>query len=331
MRSGLALEMPNERNRVLVTGGCGFVGSALCRLLIRSGHDVVVLDNLSSGSVARLPPEARFIKGDICDSHSVARAVRGVSGVFHLAAIASVEQCNVNRAAASRTNLQGTVTILEETGDLPVVFTSSAAVYGDQAEIPVDEAMTPAPISSYAIDKLGSERHLQEAAELWGARCIAVRPFNIFGPGQSPDSPYSGVLTRFVEGARRKAALQVNGDGGQTRDFIHVDDVVRALMAAMRVAMAAEPGLFAAVNVCSGKAVSILDLARTVNSVMGSQTPIAFGPARMGDIRHSTGCPRRAEQLLGFRAGISVADGIAGMPGEPPAPAAQSRRASLQG
>ncbi len=299
--------------RLLVTGGCGFVGSSLCRLLVESGADVVVLDNLSSGDASRLPDGVELITGDICDRRAIDRALREVSGVFHLAAISSVEMCTNHRAEASRTNLQGTVTLLEATGDLPVVFTSSAAVYGEQSDLPVGEASVPAPISSYAIDKLGSERHLQEATSLWGARGIAVRPFNIFGEGQSATSPYSGVLTRFVQGARQGAPLTVNGDGGQTRDFIHVDEVSVALMSAMTTAMAAAPGTFSVVNICSGQNISILDLARLVNRLVGSQIPIAFGPSRLGDIRHSTGDPSQAEALIGFRSCMTIEEGIARM------------------
>ena len=288
-----------------------------------------MLDNLSSGDPANLPDTAELVTGDICDRRAVDRALRGVTGVFHLAAISSVELCTNHRAEASRTNLQGTVTLLEATGNLPVVFTSSAAVYGEQEELPVHEESVPAPISSYAIDKLGSERHMKEAADLWGARCIAVRPFNIFGPGQAANSPYSGVLTRFVDGARNGASLTVNGDGGQTRDFIHVNEVGVALAAAMKVAISAEPGFFSILNICSGSGISILDLARLVNRVAGSQAPITFGPTRLGDIRHSTGDPQRAEDVIGFRAAMSLDTGIAEMLRQRPDPGQVRRSATL--
>ncbi|SFC65338.1 NAD-dependent epimerase/dehydratase family protein [Tropicimonas isoalkanivorans] len=318
-----------DPQRFLVTGGCGFVGAALCHHLEASGVEIVVLDNLSSGDPARLPPTAELITGDICDRRAIDKALQGVTGVFHLAAISSVELCTTHRAEASRTNLQGTVTLLEATGDLPVVFTSSAAVYGEQVDLPVREDAVPAPISSYAIDKLGSERHMKEAADLWGARCIAVRPFNIFGPGQSPNSPYSGVLTRFVEGARNGAPLTVNGDGGQTRDFIHVGEVAEALFAAMKAAVNSKPGMYSVLNICSGEAISILDLARLVNREAGSQVPIAFGPTRLGDIRHSAGDPRRAEKEIGFRATMPLQTGIAEMLAERPAPGPVRRSATF--
>ncbi|PRY23000.1 UDP-glucose 4-epimerase [Aliiruegeria haliotis] len=299
--------------RYLVTGGCGFVGSVLCETLLNAGHEIVVLDNLSSGDPARLDPHIELVTGDICDRRAIDTALRDVDGVFHLAAISSVELCSSHRAEASRTNLQGTVTLLEATGELPVVFTSSAAIYGEQEELPVREEAVPAPKSPYAIDKLGGERHLKSAAELRGARGVALRPFNIFGPGQAPNSPYSGVLTRFVEGARNGAALHVNGDGGQTRDFIHVDEVATALAAAMKLAVSAEPGLFLSLNICSGQTISVLELARMVNRLAGSQTPISFGPDRLGDIRHSSGCPTLAEEHIGFRASMPLETGIADM------------------
>lgn len=272
-----------------------------------------MLDDLSSGDPSGLPPGVDLIRGDICDRAAVERALAGVNGVFHLAAVASVEMCARNPEEARRTNLDGTDLLLKAAGGLPFVFTSSAAVYGEQAALPVGEDATPAPMSSYAADKLGSEGHLRMAARERGARCVALRPFNIFGPGQAPRSPYTGVLTRFVESASMGLPLNVNGDGGQTRDFVHVNDVARALRAAMRVAEAADPGHFAALNICSGRGISILDLARLVTRLANSRAPISFGPARPGDIRHSTGDPQRAEDTIGFRVEIPFEEGIAEM------------------
>ncbi|MFD0982090.1 NAD-dependent epimerase/dehydratase family protein [Tropicimonas aquimaris] len=302
-----------KAERFLVTGGCGFIGAALCRLLREAGAEVVVLDDLSSGDPTRLPSDVRLIRGDICDRVAVDRALEGATGVFHLAAVASVELCARNPEATRRTNLHGTAALLDAAGDLPFVFTSSAAVYGEQAALPIDETATLAPMSSYATDKLGSEQHLQVAAMERGARCIALRPFNIFGPGQAPRSPYTGVLTRFVESASSGLSLSVNGDGGQTRDFVHVSDVARALRGSMEMACRAEPGHFAAINICSGKGISILELARLVNRLANSRAPISFGPARPGDIRHSTGDPTRAEKAIGFRVEMPFEAGIAEM------------------
>jgi UDP-glucose 4-epimerase len=300
-------------SRLLITGGLGFIGGALCRRLAASGADLVVYDDLSTGDPARLPHGARLVEGDICDAPRLRRALAGVDGVVHLAAVSSVEACVNRRAETSRTNLHGTVTLLEETGALPVVYTSTAAVYGDQPVLPVTEDSEPDPISPYAIDKLGSERHLRAAVDLRGARGVVLRPFNVYGAGQSPESPYAAVIPRFVARAALGLPLFVNGDGGQIRDFVHVRDVADALAAAMLLALADGPPVLHTVNVCRGEGLSILALAQMVNRLAGSRAPIAFGPARIGDIRDSVGDPSRAAHLLGFSPRVDLRQGLAEM------------------
>ena len=299
--------------RLVVTGGLGFVGGALCRRLAAAGADLVVYDDLSTGDTARLPPGARLVEGDICDAPRLRRALAGADGVVHLAAISSVEACVSRRAETSRTNLHGTVTLLEETGALPVVYTSSAAVYGDQATLPVGEDAEPDPISPYAIDKLGSERHLRAAVDLRGARGVVLRLFNVYGAGQAPDSPYAAVIPRFVARAALGLPLFVTGDGGQIRDFVHVRDVADALARAMHLALEDGPPVMHTVNIARGEGLSILSLAQMVNRLAGSAAPIAFGPARIGDIRDSVGDPRRAARLLGFAPSVDLRDGLSEM------------------
>ncbi|MEO1679138.1 MAG: NAD-dependent epimerase/dehydratase family protein [Pseudomonadota bacterium] len=294
----------------LVTGGAGFIGRALCARLAAAGHDLTVLDDFSSGIRAGLPPGVRVIEADICDAAAIAAALYGTHGVFHLAAISSVEACTERRAETNRTNLHGTVTLLEQLGPRPVVYTSSAAIYGEQAALPIGEGATPDPISPYAVDKLASERHCQIAAHLRGGRAMVVRPFNVFGPGQSPSSPYAGVITRFVTLAVAGLPITVNGDGGQVRDFIHVADVARALDAAMGLAMTDDPGTVRRYNLCSGRPVSVVDLAERIEARAGSHAARHHGPSRAGDIRQSIGDPSRARDELGFAAEISLDAGL---------------------
>lgn len=294
-------------SRLLVTGGCGFIGRHLCAALAARGEALTVLDDLSTGSADALPRGTRLIEGDICDPSAIARALEGAEAVLHLAAISSVEACTARRAETGRVNLGGTRALLAQSAVRPVVFTSSAAIYGDQTVSPVPETAMPRPLSPYAEDKLASEGLLAAS----GAPAIALRPFNVYGPGQPPGSPYSGVITRFAERAAAGHALRVNGDGLQTRDFIHVRDVARGLVLALDRARAAPPGQFEALNLCSGRALTILDLARLVASRTGSPVTPLHGPARPGDIRHSCGDPARARARLGFAAEIDIATGLA--------------------
>ncbi|MEM0937182.1 MAG: NAD-dependent epimerase/dehydratase family protein [Pseudomonadota bacterium] len=285
--------------RVLVTGGAGFIGRALCHRLVATGHTVAVLDDLSSGDALALPQAVRFHRADICDRTALREALLGVDAVFHLAAVSSVEACLAAPAATSRTNLQGTVVLLEEAAGRPVIHTSSAAVYGNQKRLPIHETATPNPISPYAVDKLGSEWHLARAASLNGARTAALRLFNVYGPGQRMGAPSAGVVARFAELAHLGAPVVIQGDGGQVRDFVHIDDVVEALVATLGYVLRAPAGHHLCANVCSGTAVTILDLARQLSDLAGRCAPLRFAPSRLGDIRRSLGDRSRAEALIG--------------------------------
>jgi len=296
--------------RLLVTGGAGFIGRALCRRLAAEGYALTVLDDLSTGDARALPAGTTFVHADICDRTALREAIDGVDGVFHLAAVSSVEACLKAPADATRTNLQGTVTLLGEASGKPVVHASSAAVYGDQKVLPVHETSTPDPISPYAVDKLASERHLALAASLRGERTVALRLFNVYGPGQSPNVPYAGVIARFAARALAGQTLRIQGDGAQVRDFIHLDDVVTALIAAMDYIRGAPAGEFLCANICSGEAVTVLQLARTLSRIACSDAQVEFMDPRPGDIRHSLGDPARARQLLGVQPTRSLEAGL---------------------
>src|SRR5580658_7797789 len=222
----------------LVTGGAGFIGSHLCDALLARGDKVRVLDDLSTGRRANLPSQAGLIVGDIADPETALAATDGIDGCFHLAAIASVERGINDWLGTNRVNLSGTISIFDAIRrhgtKAPVVYASSAAVYGDCRTIPIPETAECRPLSAYGADKRGCELHAVTATHVHGIPTTGLRFFNVYGPRQDPKSPYSGVISIFCERIRNEMPVDVLGDGAQTRDFVHVSDVVTALMAGMR-------------------------------------------------------------------------------------------------
>jgi UDP-glucose 4-epimerase len=300
----------------LVTGGCGFIGSHLVDALCARGHQVRILDNLSSGTLAHKPTQAEFVRGDVADAAAVREAMRGVAGCFHLAAVASVEKSSADWFGAHRTNAGGSVAVFEAaratggTASIPVVFASSAAVYGDNPDVPLSEEAAPRPLSAYAADKLGSELHGGVAARIHGLPNRGLRFFNVYGPRQDPGSPYSGVISIFCDRLRAGRALTLYGDGHQTRDFVYVGDVVAALLAAMDDCAAAREARADVLNVCTGKATSIRDLAGILGRIVGAEPEIALAPPRRGDVRFSVGDPAKARRMLGFSAATELDAGL---------------------
>jgi UDP-glucose 4-epimerase len=292
----------------LITGGCGFIGSHLARDLIRDGHAVRVLDDLSGGSPERLPPSCKVLVGDVRDRAMVVDAMGGVDGCFHLAAVTSTQRVNEDWPGTHRTNLGGAVNVLDAARGMrtPVVYASSAAVYGDNAEIPVKETSSVRPLSAYGADKLGTELHARVAGLVYGVPTKGLRLFNVYGPEQDPDSPYSGVISVFVDRLLRGKAVTIFGDGQQTRDFIYVDDAVRALRAAM-----GKTDCHAGVlNVCRGEPVSINQLAQMLMSILGVRLPVERQVSRSREIRVSVGDPCHARHSLGFKAERTLAEGL---------------------
>jgi len=297
----------------LITGGCGFVGSHLADALLARGDGVIVLDNLSSGKRANLAPEVRVIEGDVADLGTVARAVAGCAGVFHLAGIASVAYCNEHWREGHLTNQTGTVTVFEAAARadrVPVVYTSSAAVYGDAGPGAVDEARGPRPQTPYGVDKLGSELHGRIAMGVHGLPTVGLRPFNIYGPRQDPSSAYSGVISIFNSRLGQGFPVTVFGDGLQTRDFVFVADVVRFLLAAMARAPQAAGEVF---NICTGRTTTLLALIDTLARLHGRVPVVQHGDPRVGDIRESLGDPSRARAVLGVTAAVTLEDGLAAL------------------
>ncbi len=295
----------------VVTGGAGFVGSHLADALVRCGHRVRVVDDLSTGCRDNLDPRVELQVGDVADREAMRRALRGADGCFHLAAIASVARANEDWLGTHRVNQSGTIAVLEaarDVGRIPVVYASSAAIYGDQGHTRLHEAMPPAPLSAYGADKLGSELHARVAFQVHGTPTMGMRFFNVYGPRQDPRSPYSGVVSNFAERIINRRMVTINGDGQQTRDFVFVDDVIEHLLAGMeRLQRKPEASVF---NVCSGRATSILGLAETLGEIAGWVPTVAFAPSRAGDIRTSLGSPTAARLALRVGPGTGLADGL---------------------
>lgn len=293
--------------RVLVTGGCGFIGSHLADRLVADGHAVTILDNLSTGHRANAPKEARIVEGDISDEALVPELVAAADAVFHLAAIASVQVCEQEPERAAQTNMRGTEIIFAAASHqkTPVIYASSAAVYGDNPNLPLSETETPAPLSAYGRHKLANEQ-TAAAFAAHGLPSVGLRFFNVYGPRQDPRSPYSGVISKFVASIGADQPITMFGDGKQTRDFIFVSDIIELLICAWSHAKGAM-----VVNGCTGQSVNLQELAAAVGLAMHKEVKVIFQPARAGDIRHSLGDPTKARTLLDFNAKYSLAMGWA--------------------
>ena len=298
--------------RYLVTGGAGFIGSHLVSKLLHLGYDVRVLDNLSTGARENVPSDADFMLGDICDAQAVRAATNGVDGCFHLAAIASVQASNEDWWGTHQTNLGGAINVFNgalraKNGPLPIVYASSAAVYGDNQNVPLGECAHARPLTAYGADKLGCELHAAAAATAHGFGSVGLRFFNVYGPRQNPHSPYSGVLSIFAERLLRGAGVTVFGDGQQTRDFVFVGDVCDALSTSMQ---RCRDGAAAVYNVCTGKELSVLGLANAIIRLTASHGRIDHAAPRTGDIRRSVGDPSSLFHHLGVRPGTAMDEGL---------------------
>lgn len=297
----------------LVTGGCGFIGSHLCEALLRAGHRVRVLDDLSSGFLANLPEGVEFRRGDIADPAAIGDAVQGVDGCFHLAAIASVEKGVQDWVGTHNANLTGTIQLFNavrdrpNARDIPVVYASSAAVYGDCPTLPITEDVPKTPLSAYGADKYGCELHARVATHVFAIPTVGLRFFNVYGPRQDPKSPYSGVISIFCDRLSRGEGVQIFGDGLQRRDFVYVTDVVAAMMAAMRCRPSGAPVF----NVCTGQATTVLELARTIAELCGHPPVIAHQAGRSGEIRDSIGSSAAARANLSLGEPVRLRDGLA--------------------
>jgi UDP-glucose 4-epimerase len=272
--------------KVLVTGGAGFIGSHIAEYFAEAGHTVRILDNLATVFLRNVPPceNIEFIQGDICNSSTVEKVVSGMDYVFHEAALVSVPLSCEKPADAFRINTLGTLNVLQaciRAGVEKFVTASSAAVYGNNPILPKREDMYPEPASPYAISKIDGEYLARMFYECHGLRTTCLRYFNVYGPRQDPKSPYAAVIPIFLEKAKAGKDLVIYGDGLQSRDFVHIKDVVRANAAAL------EHGDGQVYNVAMGKSVTIRELAEKIVNLTGSSSRIVHAASRAGDVRDS--------------------------------------------
>jgi UDP-glucose 4-epimerase len=297
----------------LVTGGAGFVGSHLVKALLNQGCAVRVLDDLSSGDRDNLPPQVEFIHGDVVNPRIVEQAFDGIDGCFHLAAIPSVVRSNCEWLRTHQVNLTGTINIfdharrLRHQREIPVVYASTAAVYGDCRIAPIGEESPTAPLSAYGADKRACELHAFVAGAAHRIPIAGLRFFNLYGRGQHARSPYSGVIARFSDRLARGEPIEIFGDGKQVRDFTYIGDAVAALGQAMSAANTSSPVF----NICTGTGTTVQALAETIAELYCTDLVAYYRPARSGDVRISVGDPRHAEERLGFRARTTLAAGLA--------------------
>ena len=285
--------------RVLVTGGAGFIGSHLTEHLLAEGEQVRVLDNLSTGKRANLPahPALEFVQGDIRVPADVRASMEGCDAIVHLAAVASVQASVDDPIGTHGSNFLGTLNLLEAARILGVrrfLYASSASVYGDTAELPIQEDAVLKPLSPYAADKLAGEQYLLFYANKYGLEPTAFRFFNIYGPRQDPSSPYSGVISIFVDRACRDQPVTIFGDGLQTRDFVYVADLAQILSRSVKDAHTAGQ----VINVGRGIECSLLDILSELERFLGRPIKRSNEPARVGDIRKSCASVERLRRLL---------------------------------
>jgi len=300
--------------RVLVTGGAGFIGSALVRALLARGDRVRVLDDLSTGKRANLDEVAGDIdlmKGDIRDEAALDRALAGIELVFHEAAIASVPRSLAEPLANHDVNATGTLRVLgaaQRAGVRRLVYAASSSAYGDSPVSPKTETMATAPLSPYAVSKLAGEHYCQVYAGAYGLETVCLRYFNIFGPRQDPRSEYAAVIPRFVTAALAGQGVTIYGDGLQSRDFCHIDNVVQAnLRAAAAPAAQASGRVF---NIGSGASISLNDLVQSIEGCLGRRVAVTHEAPRAGDVKHSAADIGAARARLDYQPQVALDAGL---------------------
>lgn len=296
----------------MVTGGAGFIGSHMVEELVRRGESVRILDNLSTGREANLAAvkgKIDFRNADIRDLASIRPLFAGVDYVIHLAALASVARSMEDPVETTLVNLNGTLHVFlaaREANVKRVVMAATAAAYGDDPALPRVETQTPQPLSPYALTKLAGEYYGQIFYRSFGQEIVALRFFNIFGPRQDPQSPYTGVLSKFIVAYLRGTTPTIFGDGEQSRDFTYVANVVDATLRACLAPAA--PGKV--INVGTGKSSTLNQTITLLNTIFGLQVKPQYGPPRMGDVRHSTADISLARAVLGYEPLVSFEEGL---------------------
>ncbi|MBS2014974.1 MAG: SDR family NAD(P)-dependent oxidoreductase [Deltaproteobacteria bacterium] len=299
--------------RVLITGGAGFIGSHIAHRLLGDGHEVVVLDNFSTGrreNIAAIEaPGLKVVEGDVRDEKTVRACVDGCSLVYHEAAVVSVPYTVEHPQESHDVNIQGALNVLQAARAAKVkrvVFASSAAIYGEEPTLPKVETMRPEPISPYGVEKITGEHYLATWSKLFELETVALRYFNVFGPRQDPSSPYSGVISIFVDRILAGRGVTFFGDGKQVRDFVYVSNVVDA-----NILAGTKPGVSGgAFNVACGKKTTLLELASMIERAAGKTVERSFAAPRAGDIKESVADIGKARAALGYDPVVPVDEGI---------------------
>jgi UDP-glucose 4-epimerase len=293
----------------LITGAAGFLGSALANQLAREGHQVRGLDDLSTGDPATLSPDVHFTRGDVNDRPKLWTLLQDVDCVYHLAARVSVPESVLYPREYNAVNVGGTVSLMEAMRDVGVrrvVLISSGAVYGDQLEQPLRETAEPNPRSPYAVSKLAAEYYLRTIGDLWGIETVSLRVFNAYGPGQRLPASHPPVIPYFLRQAVRNGTLVIHGQGMQTRDYVYVDDVVRAMIAASTAANINH----LTINVGSGRETSVRELVRHVMELTKSDAEIIYNPRTDSGVSRMCADISLARQKLNYQPRVSLVEGL---------------------
>ncbi len=302
----------------LVTGGAGFIGSHLAEGLLARGYQVRVLDNFATGrreNLAQVLSDVELIEGDVRNLTTVHTASRKVDVVFHEAALPSVARSVQDPLTTNEVNIRGTLNVLlaaREAGVRRVINAASSAAYGNTSTLPKVEAMSPEPLSPYAVTKLAGEQYMRIFAELYGLSTVSLRYFNIFGPRQDPTTQYAGVIAKFITCALEHQPFPVNGDGKQSRDFTYVDNVVQANLRAAEADLPLVDGQpdSPLVNIGCGERTTLNQIIDMLNELTGQNLPAEYGPERAGDVRDSQASIERARQVLGYQPNVNVLEGL---------------------
>ncbi|MEJ7785095.1 MAG: NAD-dependent epimerase/dehydratase family protein [Solirubrobacteraceae bacterium] len=298
--------------KILVTGAAGFIGSNLVDALLSAGHEVRALDNFATGhrsNLQHVADDIDIVEGDLRSYERVSWAVRGCDAVFHEGAMPSVPRSVQDPLTSSEINIGGTLNVLlaaRDAGVRRVVSASSSSVYGDAPGFPRVETQATSPLAPYAVSKLAAEQYCRVAHLVYGLETVCLRYFNVFGRRQDPFSQYSAVIPKFIVGMRDGMAPTVHGDGTQSRDFTHIDDVVEANLLALD-APAAPGGIY---NIACGRQISLNGLVADLNGLLGTQLEPQYVAPRPGDVKHSRADVGRAELELGFCASVDFVEGL---------------------
>ncbi len=299
--------------KFLVTGGAGFIGSHLVDHLLSKQHEVVVIDNFSTGLWENLQPygdQIQLFEASLCNLEAVCEAMQGVDYVFHEGAMPSVPRSIQDPITSHHSNVTGTINVLfaaKENGVKRLIYAASSSAYGDVDVDKKHESLAPQPISPYGVMKLSGEYYCKSFYASYGLETVCLRYFNVFGPRQNPKSAYTGVMAIFIPLMLQGKQPTIYGDGTATRDFTYIDNVVHANM----LALEAENVVGESINVACGENHSVKHIVDTINQILGTEIEPIFAEERKGDIRHSCALIEKARTRLGFEPPVSFAEGVA--------------------